>query len=223
MEPVVYGTQMRMGRGPGRGAERLVFVLVVLVLIAVVKPWGSPPAAETVPPLRATGTATGTATPTDRVPVGDHPCTGRHWLIQSDIQLSDRLVRSWVPADAVEASGPRDPTITFVPVVSRRVLAIGYCPAVDDDVPLGTRLTVYRLGRSIEVVPAEAIPITEPGASENALFRPAVPAGSQGPAGSPRAPEEWGSGRYAMRIDGANGFSRWLGVEIRILTAEASD
>lgn len=130
------------------------------------------------------------------------------------------MVRSWILAQAVQASGPADPIITFVAVASPEVLGLGFCPAAGEGVPLDNRLTIYRLGERTEVVPIEAIPIARPGESENVLFRPTASGRSPAPSDSAREPERWPSGRYVMQIDGPDGFQRWLGLEIQILEAE---
>ena len=214
-EKVAHETHVRIGREPGRGGERVALVAVVLVLIAMVKPWGPGPPAETPAPRQPQ------VAPTEPVSRGDHPCTGRRWLIQVDKRLADRKVRSWIPADEVDASGPTDPTIAFVTVASPQVMALGYCPALDDDAPPGTRLTIYRLGPPIELVLADPVPLPESAGPENVLFRPAATDRAPTRSGATPAPQEgWESGRYVLRIDGSNGYERWLGLEIRITEAQ---
>jgi hypothetical protein len=214
-EKVAHETHVRIGREPGRGGERLAVVAFVLVFIAIVKPWGEAPAAETPAP-RQPGVAA-----TAPVSMGDHPCTGRRWLIQVDKRWADRTVRSWIMADDVEASGPTDPTISFVKVASPRVLGVGYCAALGDEGPRQTRLTFYRLGPPIEVVLADPVTIPAPAGPENVLFRPAATDRAPTQSGAtPAPPEGWASGRYVLRIDGSDGYQRWLGLEIRITEAE---
>ncbi len=53
-------------------------------------------------------------------------------------------------------------------------------------------------------------------ASENVLFRPAVVAT---PAGTRAAgPASWTAGRYVMQIEGSDGYERWLGFDIRLIS-----
>ena len=216
-EPVKHETHVRIGHEAGRGAERIALIVAVLVLMAVLKPWGSPPVAEPMAPQRQP-----LVTPTERVRVVDnHPCNNRSWLIQVDMLWPRRLVRSWILADPVAASGPTDPRIRFVTVASPEVRAIGYCPARSDDVPPDTRPTIYRLGPPLEIVITDRVIVPKAAdQSGNVLYRPAAAGRSPGPSGASQAPLSWEAGRYVLRIDGPPGYQRWLGLEIRIIEAE---
>jgi hypothetical protein len=216
-EPVVYTTRAKFGHEPVRRSGRISLVALVLVLIAIVKPWGPTDAERTAP---SPPQAAPPAPPMEVVRIGDDPCTGRSWVIQVHKRWVDQTVRSWIMTDAVEASGPTDGRIRFVTVTSTEVLSVGYCQARADEIEPPARLTIYRLGPTVQLVTAVAVTVPEPAlGSERALFRPASADRSPAPSGPPAAPASWESGRYVLRVDGSNGFPRWLGLEIRIVDA----
>ena len=215
-EKVAHETHVRIGHEPGRGGERIALVVAVLVLIAVLKPWGSPPVATPVAsqPPRVTAT--------EPVRVVEHACNNRSWLVQVDMLWPRRLVRSWILVDAVAASGPTDPRIQFVTVASPEVRALGYCPARTAGVPPETRPTFYRLGPPLEVVRTDRVAVRRsPEEPVNVLYRPAAAGRSPGPSGASPGPTRWEAGRYVLRIAGPSGSERWLGLEIRIIDDEA--
>jgi hypothetical protein len=213
--PDVHATRVRIGHDSGRRAERIALVVGVLVLIAVVKPWGSTPVAAPIAPPQQPLVIV-TPMPTLLV-VDEHPCNNRSWLIQVDMLWPRQLVRSWILTDAVAASGPTDTRIRFVTAASPEVRALGYCPARSDDVPPDTRPTIYRLGPPVEVVTTEEVTDSQffDEQPENVLYRPAAAEQSPAPSGASVAPTSWAAGRYVLRIDGPSGFQRWLGLEIR--------
>ena len=219
-EPVMHETRVRIGHDPGRRAERIALVVSVLVLIAVLKPWGSTPVAEPLAPPQQSMVA-----PTEPVRlVDDHPCNNRSWLIQVDMLWPRRLVRSWILTDAVAASGPTDPRIQFVTIASPEVRALGYCAARSDDVPADTRPTIYSLGPPVEIVATDRVNVAKSADEpDNFLYRPAAANRSPAPSGSGPARSSWEGGRYVMRIDGPDGFERWLGLEIQIIDDEGAD
>lgn len=215
-EPDTHETHVKIGRETGRGAERVALVVAVLVLVAILKPWGTPPAAAPVAPRQPT-VSVAPKEPVPVEPVVDRPCNNLNWLIQVDMLWPRRLVRSWIATDAVAASGPTDRRIRFVTVASPEVRALGYCPARSDDVPSDTRPTFYRLGPPVEIVSTDQVTVPEFNEPTNVLYRPIAAGRSPAPSGASPAPSSWAGGRYVMRIDGPSGFERWLGLEIVII------
>lgn len=212
-EPVVHETHVRIGREPGRRAERIAIVAIVVLFVAMVKPWGPGPVDE-----NAGRRQQPIVEPTERISYVDLPCSGaRHWLIEADERWAGHIVRTWVHTEAVEAGGPTDPVIPFIVVAAELVLAIGYCPASRDDRRPHTALTIHRLLPRREVVATVAVTVPQfSNASENVLFRPAVVAT---PAGTRAAgPASWTAGRYVMQIEGSDGYERWLGFDIRLIS-----
>jgi hypothetical protein len=223
-DPAMHETRVKIGREAGRGAERIALVATVLVLIAVLKPWGATPVAEpSVPQQAPAATQQPRVSPAETALALEHACNNRSWLIQVDMLWPKRLVRSWILIDAVTASGPTDPGIPFVTVASPQVRAIGYCPARDEGVPRDTRPTIYRLGPPVEVVKTDEVraPRYAEGL-DNVLYRPASAGRSPAPSGASPGPPRWEAGRYVLRIDGPSGFQRWLGLEIRTVDDETS-
>ena len=205
-----HESRVSIGHEPGRTPERLVVVAVVLLLLLVIKPWGPTPEVASAPGPVAS------VAPTEEVrSFNELPCAGRMWLVEADTRWAGQVVRSWILTDAAEATGPTDPRIRFVVVAAQQVLAIGYCPAYRDDSRPHDTVTIYRLAPTVGEVPTELVRVPkEADAAANDLFAPrATPDAS----GSATKPISWGPGRYVMRIQGPEGYLRWLGVEIRLI------
>ena len=210
-EPVVHESHVSIGHGPGRTPERLVIVGLVLLVLLVIKPWGSTPEPATAP-----GPVANVA-PTERpLSYAEMPCAGRMWLVEADARWAGQTVRYWVLTDAVEATGPSDPIIRFVVVAAQQVLSIGYCPSYHDDTRPHDRLTIYRLDPAVSTVTITPVQVPrDADAAQNELFAPMA---TPGPSGQAPGVTSWAAGRYVMRIDGPDGYRRWLGVEVRLIT-----
>ena len=205
-----HESRASIGHEPGRTPERLVVVAVVLLLLLVIKPWGPTPEAATAPGPVAS------VAPTTETPIfNELPCSGGMWLVEADTRWAGEVVRSWILTDASQATGPTDPSIRFVVVAAQQVLAIGYCPAYRDDSRPHDSVTIYRLAPTVSEVATELVRVPkEADAAANDLFAPRAAPGASGADGKPIS---WGPGRYVMRIQGPEGYLRWLGVEIRLI------
>jgi hypothetical protein len=203
---------VRIERREGRRAERIGWLAVVLVVVAVMKPWGK----LGDPPAAAPGVvfATPVTAPTQEPIAADLPCVGGRWSIEADERWVGTVVRTWVLTDSVDATGPEDDRIPFVTVAAEQVIALGWCPPFHDAEPNTTAL-FFRLDPNstvIETTPVQMLREAE--AMANVLYRPAP----LGPARASQAPPPtWPNGRYVIRIDGADGYRRWLGVDVRIV------
>jgi hypothetical protein len=215
-EPEFHESHGRLGHEPGRTPERLVIVALALLIVLVVKPWGATPEPASEP-----GPVASVAPTPEVLSFADLPCTGLMWLVEADTRWGGDVVRTWILTDAALATGPTDPRVTFVPVVAQQVLAIGYCPSYKDDSRPHDKVTIYRLAPTVAVVPTQVVRAPrEADASANDLYAPAQP---PAPTGAAISPPGWPPGRYVMRIEGPNGYLRWLGVEVRIVpTVQAS-
>jgi hypothetical protein len=216
VEPVVRDFHATLGRDARRRPERLAIVVGTLLLVAVIKPWPAALPAATGPPRHLA-----TPVPTERVFASDLPCSASQWLLEADERWGGAPARTWTFTEAVEASGPLDPAISFATIAAQQLLAIGYCPAFWDDQRPHQRLTIYQLdGGGAIVIPTAPVLISRgDDASDNTLFRPAG-----GPAGSSPDPEmygriAWQEGRYVMQIASVGGYQRWLGFDVRIVSA----
>ena len=219
-EPVFHESSARIGHEPGRTPERLVIVALVLLIVLIVKPWGATPEVATAP-----GPVASVVPTPEILPFAELPCQARMWLIEADTRWADQVVRSWILTDATRATEPTDGNITFVVVAAQQVLAIGYCPSYFDDARPHDRVTIYRLtpatgpagpGISVAEVPTQQVRVPQDAdAAANDLFAPAT---SPAPSGADEH-VGWASGRYVMRIDGPEGYVRWLGLEIRLIGA----
>ena len=216
-EPVQHESHARIDHRVGRRAERIALVGGILLLIAIVKPWGQPAAAPE-PARPARPAATTAAATAGRV--AEPPCLGLRWVIEADERWPGEVVRTWVLTDPVEATGPNDPAIRFVTVAAQQVLSLGYCPSIQDDAGPNSKVTVYRLDPTPGhlVVPniVATVPHQMPSEAEaaaNVLYRLAPRLDSSPP---PDA-ASWPTGRYVLRVDGPAGYRRWLGVDVLLI------
>jgi len=209
-EPAFHESRASLGHEPGRTPERLVIAGVILLVLLVVKPWGPTPEVATAPGPVASAAAT-----PDTPLYNELPCAGLMWLIEADTRWGGEVVRTWMLTDAVQATGPTDPSIKFVVVAAQQVLSIGYCPAYRDDARPHDTVTIYRLGPTVAVVRTELVRLPrQADAAANDLF---APVSTPGPSAAAGKPPSWAAGRYVLRIEGPEGYLRWLGVEVRII------
>jgi hypothetical protein len=122
-------------------------------------------------------------------------------------------LRRWLEvAPLTEVSGPDDPRIPFVTIVSVRITGIGYCPPPGgaDEPPPGSRLEVWSIGAdgAATALALQRVSLAAPMALEVAVH---IPAGED-PTGAGR----WAPGRYVFAVASPDGtYGRWFGVEIR--------
>jgi hypothetical protein len=217
-EPVLHESHISIGHEPGRTPERLVIVGLVLLVLLIIKPWAAPPQQATAPGPVASVAATPeprvTATP---VPGSSAalPCAGGMGMVEADTRWAGQNVRSWILTDAVQATGPTDPSIGFVVLAAEQVLAIGYCPSSFDDNRPYDQLTIYGLDPSPSTIVTTSVPASRGDAAANELFAPMT---TPGPSGQAPSVGTWAAGRYVIRIDGPGGYQRWLGVEVRLIS-----
>jgi hypothetical protein len=192
---------VRIERREGRRAERIGWLAVVLVVVAVMKPWGKlgdPPA-----PARGGAFATPVSAPTREPIAADLPCVGGRWSIEADERWVGTVVRTWVLTDSVDATGPEDGRIRFVTVAAEQVIALGWCPPFHDAEP-NTTATFFRLDPDATAILTTPVQMRqEAEAMANILFQPA-------PIASAGTTPTWPDGRYVIRIDGQDGYRRWL-------------
>jgi hypothetical protein len=215
-EPDSHASHVSIGH-PGRTPERLIILGLVLLLLLLTKPWGTPPqqAGSLPQPTAPSPVGSVPATPAPRGSAG-LPCTGLMWLVEADTRWAGQPIRSWILTDAVEATGPTDPRISFVVVAAQEVRAIGYCPPHAEENRLNDRLTIYRIDPTISTISTATVPVRGDGETgANELFAPIT---TPGPSGEAPGFGMWAPGRYVLRIDGP-GHERWLGVEVRLVAA----
>ena len=138
------------------------------------------------------------------------------WLVVSVERRRDRTFRVWRALDPVPAAtGPDDPAIPLVPVVSDGVLDLGWCaPAYGAERPSGdASVDAWRIGA------AGAAPMTM------TLRRPDEAASPFGALyAAPRRPlssrsATWPDGRYVFRHRTDDGVERWFSIEVVNRTA----
>ncbi|HEY8238070.1 MAG TPA: hypothetical protein VIF63_01430 [Candidatus Limnocylindrales bacterium] len=199
---------------PGsRRAVRIAWIGAALIFVAMAKPWPQPAPPEHIANQIARATPQVSAEPGLAV---IEPCAGSWWSVEVD-EAAESVARVWVLTDAVEATGPLDARIRFVTVAAQQVRGLGFCPPFHD-VPTRGSVTFFRLDPA--PTPFRTTPVQMPQLREvaaNTLYRPASTDG-QGASG-PGPP--WAAGRYVMRIDGSDGYERWLGLDLRLVTFPA--
>lgn len=211
-ERVFAPTALTSRRPP---AGRWWLLIAGVLLLVVVKPWasledgaGRPRTAlagseRTVPPA-ATPSAAPTASPEDAVTFCLQPGA---WLVATRETYRSKAIRVWTAVEPIAtATGPADPAIPVVPVVSEGVAAMGWCaPTHGPDRPGGTatvdawlvadgRATPLRLTRSEPRATASSF---------GALYAPL-----DDPLGT------WPDGRYVLRYREGTIGDRWFAIDI---------
>jgi hypothetical protein len=201
-------------------------VVVAILALAVLKPWGAPGdsgqaadaglASSAPADAPASPVPTPSATPPGLgVPSGQ--CfPGTDWRVYA-LQVDEgRLLQHWLSIEPVSAADPRDPAVPFVGVVTDRLLALGFCVGSrPDGLPslTGVRAWALRGGPAVPIVldPLVAYMPHEP--DLGAVFRP--PTASPAPSSAAVA-VAWPPGRYvfAVREGSTDGGEWWFGVEI---------
>ncbi len=139
--------QLVVPRSSNRGLLLGATVIAVVLVLAVLKPWGAPggPGEAAVPGLPSAGPAAAdsspgpTATPSATSPGLDEPggqCfPGTDWRLFAIEVNEGRPRRHWLSIEPGLATGPRDPAVPFVSVVTDRLLALGFCVGSGPDGP----------------------------------------------------------------------------------------
>lgn len=228
-------------RRDGPTASSVLAAIVVVLVVAIIKPWGvggvAEPQVEPIgpAPARAPSVAARPTPDVARELVSALCLEPAGWRLYATERWSDWLVRSWKSIQPVtNADGPGDPRIPQFPEASRAVLTLGYCaPVTGAERPPGpTTTTIYRRTDPVatprgdeawEVIdPARVQPIAGPTHLGGAWAPPDRP--DRGAAASGPAPG-WASGEYVFRIaaDGADeaAFTRWFGVIVEVAPVSA--
>src|SRR5919201_1131291 len=119
------------GPNAGRAVRQLFWALVVLIALAILKPWGagpSSPLGAALPTFQPTPEITPTPRPTTELDVVANFCREPSgWRVYSAERWAGLGVRTWTAVDPVAfAADAADPRIPIVPVVSQEVEAIGF-------------------------------------------------------------------------------------------------
>ena len=129
-----------------RGAGPVVVALLLLLAVAIVKPWGGgsrPPSGASPGPLAGSvaSTSTGPGAPASGGsssavvvppalpdPVDAIRCLApQGWRLVTYESSADRVVRSWIVVAPVTALGPLDPPIVPLTLVSDSLVGLGLC------------------------------------------------------------------------------------------------
>jgi hypothetical protein len=211
-------------KGTKSSTVRLVWLIGLLLLLLIYKPWdtgskGSSlsaylPALET-PVVSPTPRAT-----TELDVVAGFCLEPSGWRVYSSERWGGQTVRSWTAATPIRsATGPTDPRIPVIPVVSQAVLAIGFCAPVhgSDTPPADAVSELY----SLTATTVDGGTVTH--ATAIAPLRAAPPGRPSylGAAFAPLSGPSWSDGVYIVHIEG-DAYARWFGILVETLQRPAS-
>ena len=200
-------------------------LVVILLVLAIVKPWGSngvPPVSPAAADRAGTNPAS-VETTAQRTPAADAVSADAavqsicfnplSWRVATVERWRDQTIRVWraIEPRAV-ATGPEDGRVPITPLVSEGVIELGWCAPVDGAVRLAGHAVVEVWHRT----PTGAQPVTMtsqrpgPGTSPyGALY------------GSPAAAVSaasvvtlWNDGTYVFHQRAPNGDDSWFGVDL---------
>ena len=208
--------------------ERWAVIFTITLVIVVAKPWQSPgdasgagsPTAVTRPSAdpAAVGTPSNTDDPATAA-VAAFCLNTRSWLIASVERTvghsGDQRIRVWrVLEPATSASGPDDPSIPDVSIVSEGLTELGWCaPIVGDEKPsppvdMAVWLRSPTGARPITLDSSRPVTDRTP---YGAMYRPP----GRGPSSKAAS---WPNGSYVFRYREAGGRERWFAIEVEIRT-----
>ena len=135
-----------VGGPAGRGPLVAAGVLVVLLLVAVAKPWaggpdsGTPSQEPPSPSAEAALSPSPSATP--RLAEIDQACLNENgWRVFTVGTNAGVAVDTWYSIDPVRASGPTDPSIATLRVYTETLTRLGYCTAASGTLRRQVRTT----------------------------------------------------------------------------------
>ncbi len=192
----------------GRHARWVTAVIVGVLAIAIIKPWGVPLAAlaQLVPPaVKDLSGPTAVAPLPAPGAVLDGLCSDPPgWRVLSVQRWTGGSLRAWEPVNPVEADDPLDPHIPVIKLNSQGVRALGHCApwVVVGDPPQRGVIEVWHV----------ADHLAEPVSLQRATRDPETPLGSlfRPPGVGPM----WPSGRYIFAIHARDGAGHWFGVDV---------
>jgi hypothetical protein len=211
---------------PGRPALNLVMIVVALVTLAVLKPWGEAGLHAIAPPQRPSIDREPTPIPTPDTStrgLAEPICLGPiTWRVTSLERWRTQGVRVWQAVDPIAGvTDPIDPRVPSVLAAAFDITALGWCaPTFGSRQPVGPAVVDAWLVTGSGTTPVELrrlVPL--PGPSEfGALYAPPGPCTSLcgRPAdASPRsAPSSWPTGRYVFRYRNAGTGDLWFAVDV---------
>lgn len=208
--------RVRLAPAGGNGRPLVAAALIVAVVaLGVLKPWGAGPLSVTAPSTAARPAATGAspvpvaitvASPAPAVDDGG-PCSwGMAWRLFTAETSDIGPVRTWYGLQPLEASGPTDPRIEVVRIHSDSIGQLGYC-------------SVSRPG-SIHILGTQAWRIDPGGSAQPVVLAPAPGSAPSDPdAGviyGPPSARVWPAATYVFGIHLATTpwSEEWFAVQI---------
>jgi hypothetical protein len=218
-----------IGRGGSRALTIPAIVVVIGLVLAIFKPWGTvlPRESDNDSSSGVTASSAPSTSPSPEVAAVvaarelERMCAAPSGWRLSTLQMwtgRTRPIRSWAVVQPVEADRPTDRRIPIIPVAADRIAAIGYCaPESGEDVPpADAKAELYEIDSIAHLVSARRI---EPRIETpmGVLWAPGSNTGRRDPLGR----RSWSDGVYVIHIFNPSGsFDRWLGGELRITRPE---
>ena len=232
-EGATLPSTVRLPRG-GPGATVVAGLILVAFLLGLTRPWDllgdvspddGPGQVSASPGTPGRGVAQDAASGSGRpvasgsgvaavvapAPVQAPTCAyPESWRTATVQTWAGRRARVWTAVEAIPARGPDDPAIEFLPVISPKVMAIGWCaPIRGAERPprsaTGSLFLVQPDGTTLEVPYDRMEPATPDALGELWVPKPR--------AVGPRPP--WPPGRYVIRLAAPGGsYARYLGIEV---------
>lgn len=204
--------------------ERWAVIATAILVVVVAKPWQSPghPAGTggpTAPPRRSLDPPPVASAPTTDDPaalrVAAFCLNTRAWLVASVERTvghaGDQRIRVWrVLEPAISATGPDDPAIPELSIVTEGLTELGWCaPIAGEEAPgLPVDMTAWRR------TPTGATPVTFDSSRPEtdrtpygAMYRPP----GKGPSSKAAA---WPDGTYVFRYREGDGRQRWFAIDV---------
>lgn len=225
---------VRPGNDPSLTPLATAVILVGLVGLAVLKPWGEPPepprgqrpaltaAVETIP-------ASVAPTPLSARDLAEPICLGAGaWRVASLERWRTQDVRVWRAIEPVPtARGPLDPAIPSAPIVAVELLALGWCaPAYGPASPVGPSLVSAWAVADGVATPLSLVVVQPPGmetplAALYQLRAPCLPRVPCPPDFTRPSSEPWRAGRVVFRYEDVGaGRVGWFAAEVELLALD---
>jgi hypothetical protein len=204
---------------PVRALRRGILVVMGLVVLATVKPWGSakaPVDREPQQPALAAVSPPSVAPHPVESPISSICHESQSWRVATEGSFVGGRIREWGFVEPVAARGPADPSIPFVPFSFTLLRTLGYCAPADEQGPLDVDVLVFRIEASgASSVVAVQRDSRTPAWSVAGLFSiaPSARAVKSPPSSGPAA--GWPTGRYVFALRSARLGNVWFGADVR--------
>ena len=213
-------------RGAHRDVAAVSLAVVLLLGVALVKPWGQPKPGGTIETGPSPSASVAVELTTSPTPITEESLVRGFclqpsgWRIFTTEHWTDHDIRVWRSAegtaDAIDAADSRIP---MTPVASRSVTTLGFCAPVSgpERPPRDATVALYRVdpGGQPRLLAARRVQPVERPSPLGTVFSPPLSKNVD-----VDEHNSWPSGVYVFRVGGERaGYVRWVGATIDILAA----